>query len=641
MRIHFFLLASLFLGMSTLSYAQVLEPIAETPLEADAKNIFTNTATGIPVLQTPRFYMGMSPKDGTILWQVERNIGASLSEMADSDGENKDFDEIPNTPLVFAGGNLLNVISGKIIINGTENDLRRLRTFYVLPDQDLILMEIAGKGAIYLYGVDPFENVQKWGVQLREASGLSMTISEDNPGLSSEDLKPQLNAAGDLIYDNGKYLALIDMKSGELKWNEKINAGYIFTNQAGNRMVIAEARGGLGGMMAAVPGSGSSSGQKFGKKLHLIDTETGQSVWKKEKKLDGNVLYVTPYDGGFLVVHDEGMNIYTFDDAKGDGRWKKDYSEKGVVNVEQEAEGLMIYFKSKRMLVDPVSGDDKWKKAEKLEKESKGFLWGLASNYEPEVRQIGKHKVTFNSGSITIGEGYRAPSYPFTWIVEEEDRIVVVIPEPTEGTRIGKPRFIATAIELGGEEVETNREYFGLKKGLAAFDKVDGGYFFYNDRGYVLMNYNPQDGFSDNKDEWYPDPTATLRTLTAIATAAGGMAYAGAQSANMVTSAATTGDVGGSVNRYNNRMGAANAASDASFGFATDRKVNGRIDEEYAFFFARDGQEGATLFKVDKNTGEEVNKYRFDDLTPLYEIDYLNGRLYYQANKTFKIFLIE
>jgi hypothetical protein len=632
-------MAFLFVGMSSPSFAQVLEPIAETPLEADAKNIFTNSATGIPVLQTVSSYMGMSPKDGSILWTVERNSGAALTELADSDGANKDFDEIPNTPLVFAGGNLLNVITGKIIINGAENDLRRLRSYYILPDQDLMLMEIAGKGAIYLYGVDPFENVQKWGVQLREASGLSMTMSEDNPGLSSGDLKPQLNAAGDLIYDNGKYLALIDMKSGERKWNEKINAGYIFTNETGNRMVVAEARGGLGGMMAAAPGSGSK-GQKFGKKLHLIDTETGQSVWKKEKKMDGNVLYVTPYDGGFLVVHDEGMNIYTFDDAKGDGRWKKDYAEKGVVNVEQEKEGLMIYFKSKRMLVDPVSGDDKWKKAEKLEKESKGFLWGLAA-YEPVVRKIGKHDVTFNSGSISIGEGYRAPSYPFTWILEEEDRIVVVIPEPTEGTRIGKPRFIATAIELGGDEVETNREYFGLKKGLAAFDKVDGGYFFYNDRGYVLMDYSAKDGFSDNKDEWYPDPTATLRTLTAIATAAGSMAYAGAQSANMVTSAATTGDVGGSVNSYNNRMNAMNTASDASFGFATDRQVNGRIDDQFAFFFARDGKEGATLFKVDKNTGAEVNKFRFDDLTPLYDLDYQNGRLYYQAKKTFKIFTIE
>ncbi len=637
MRITYFLLAALFLGATNNSFAQVLEPIAETPLELNAKKIFTNTTTGIPVLQTVADYIGMSPKDGSILWTVPRNAGAALTEMADSESSNVDFDEIPNTPLVFASGNLINVINGELIINGEENDLRRLRSYYVLPDQDLILMEIAGKGAIYLYAVDPFENVQKWGVQLREASGLSMSISEGNSTFSTEELKPQLNAAGNLIYDNGKYLALIDMKTGELKWNEKINAGYIFTNKKGDRMVIAEARGaGLGSMMASVPGAGGTTGggsKKFGKKLHLIDTETGQSIWKKEKKLDGNVLYVSPYEEGFMVVHDEGMNIYSFDDPKGDGRWKKDYSEKGVSNVESVDEGLMVYFKSKRMLIDPVSGDEKWKKAEKLEKEPKGFLWGLV-DVTPDVRQIGQHEVTFNNSYITVGRGKR---YSYTWILEEEDRVVVVIPEPTEGNRIGKPRFIATAIELGGETVTSKKINFGIKKGLAAFDKTDGGYFFYNDRGYVLMKYVTGDGFVEIKDEWYPDPTATLRTLTAIATAAGSMTYAGAQTANMVTSPASS----GSVSSYQNRMSAMNEASDASFDFATNRKINGRIDDNFAFFFARDGKEGATLFKVDKNTGEEVNKFRFDDLTPLYEIDYVNGRLYYQANNTFKIFLLE
>ena len=84
-----------------------------------------------------------------------------------------------------------------------------------------------------------------------------------------------------------------------------------------------------------------------------------------------------------------------------------------------------------------------------------------------------------------------------------------------------------------------------------------------------------------------------------------------------------------------------NTASDASFGFATDRKVNGRIDDQYAFFFARDGKEGATLFKVEKNSGKEVNKFRFDDLTPLYEIDYVNNRLYYQAKKKFMVFKLK
>ncbi|MTB51213.1 PQQ-binding-like beta-propeller repeat protein [Lewinella sp. W8] len=618
--------------------AQVVEPLAETDVDANGKSIFVHTTTGIPVLQTMKEYIGLSPKDGTILWSVERNSGAALTEATSEDGATRDFDEIPNTPLVFASGTLLNVVNGKVIFDGGDRDLRILRTYYVIPERDLMLLEIGGKGAIYLYGINPFESRKEWDVQLREASGLSQAGSEGGADFSDRDLQPQLNSAGDLVYPNGKYLALVDLKSGSLKWNEKINAGYLFTNKGGSRMVVAEKRGGLGGLMD-VSGTGGGP-RKFGKKLHLIDTETGQSVWKKEKKLDGNVLYVTPYDDGFLVVHDEGMNIFSYTDTKGDGRWKKGYKEKGVVNVEFEDEGLMVYFKNKRMLVDPVSGEDKWKKAEKLEKEPKGFLWGMVAE-APEPERIGMHDVTFYNGYFEVGKGFRSDRHNFEWIIPEEDRIAFATTVPTEGTRIGKPQFIISVLELGGEKPVLKRKMFGLKKGMAAFDKVENGYFLYNDRGYVLMDYDADKGFSERKDEWYPDPTAALRTLTGIATAAGGAAYAGAQSYNMLESVATTGDIQGAAQRWGDRMDAMSSAGDVGMGYATDRQVNGRVDDDFAFFFARDGKEGLTLFKVDKNTGEEVNKFRFDDKTPLYEVDYRSNRLYYAANGKFKIYKLQ
>jgi hypothetical protein len=624
----------LFLCTSVLQ-AQVVEPIAQTDVDANGKSIFIHTTTGIPVLQTMKQYIGLSPKDGTVLWSVDRNGGTALAEATSEDGATRDFDEIPNTPLVFASGTLINVVNGNVIFDGGERDLRILRTYYILPEKDLMMLEIGGKGAIYLYGINPFESRKEWDVQLRESSGFSQMNSESSADFGDRDLKPQLNAAGDLIYPNGKFLALIDMGSGELKWNEKINAGYLFTNKDGTRMVVAEKRGGLGGLMD-VSGTGGGP-RKFGKKLHLIDTETGQSVWKKEKKLDGNVLYVTPYDEGFLVVHDEGMNIFSYTDAKGEGRWKKGYKEKGVVNVEFEDDGLMVYFKNKRMLVDPVSGDDKWKKAEKLEREPKGFLWGVATQ-GPELKRVGNHDVMFFNGYFEVGEGIRSERHNYQWILPEEDRIAYVNAVPTEGTRIGRPQYVISMVDLTGEKPVVKRKMFPIKKGLAAFDKVENGYFLYNDRGYVLMDYDADKGFDQARDEWYPDPTATLRTLTGIATAVGGTAYAGAQTSNMLL---PQGDNGTTLQQYNNRMDAMNSAGDVGMGYATNRQVTGRVDDDFAFFFARDGKEGLTLFKVDKNTGDEVSKFRFDDKTPLYEIDYRSNRLYYAANGKFKIYELQ
>ncbi|MEL6393479.1 MAG: hypothetical protein AAFR97_12065, partial [Bacteroidota bacterium] len=101
------------------AYAQVSEPIAETPLEDNAKKIFLHTSTGIPILQTNSEYLGMNPSDGSILWRTDRNSGAAFSESIDSESETKDFNEIAGTPYVFASGNLIRVTDGSLIIDGT------------------------------------------------------------------------------------------------------------------------------------------------------------------------------------------------------------------------------------------------------------------------------------------------------------------------------------------------------------------------------------------------------------------------------------------------------------------------------------------------------------------------------------------
>ncbi|MEM7575312.1 MAG: PQQ-binding-like beta-propeller repeat protein [Bacteroidota bacterium] len=616
------------IGLALPLIAQVVEPIAETTVPENGKKIFLHSTTGIPVLQTNKGYLGLNPVDGSIIWELDRNAGAAFTESTDAEGENRDFDEIAGTPFVFAAGNLINVTNGDLLIDGSAQDLRILRTYYFLPDVDLILLEIGGKGAVYLYAINPFEGETKWNVQLRELSGLGQLMSEDNAGQDDDELQPQLNAAGHLIYPNDKYLALVDLSSGELKWNEKFNAGYIFTNAAGDRMVIAEKRGGLGGLTGGL-GSGP---QKFSKKVHLIDTETGESITRKEIKMDGNVLYVTPFDGGFLVVHDDGMNI--FDYSTGENRWRKDYKMNGLRNVEITDEGLMTYTRNKRMLVDPATGEGVWRREERLEREPRGFLWATSSADEIVPEQIGNHQINMYNGYFEVVDGER---YYYRWILVEEDRIAFVNPVPAERqASIGRPQYILSVLDLSGNSPEIAREQFGIKKGLAAFDKTENGYFLFNDRGFVLLDYRNGE-FTEVKDEWYPDPTATTRFLVGAATAVGSTAYAVSESQRMVTNTAVNGDAG-AIDRYQNRMNTLNEVSGAGVDYSTDRQINGQVDAAFAFFFSRDGSEGLTLFKIDKNTGEEVSKFRFDDRTPLYEIDYLNNRIYYQADLKFKVY---
>lgn len=604
--------------------SQVIEPRAHLDLEANAQVIFIHSQTGIPILQSLTTYKAIHPKEGTVLWSMDRSqASTATSVIGGKDSEVRDYAELVGTPFILVSGKLINVNTGDVIIDGAERGLAFLRSDYTLPDLDLMLLEIAGKGAIYLYAFDPFKGKEVWNVELREMSAVTQMVSES----STNELKPYLNSAGSLLYPNGKYLAAIDPASGKLLWNNKLDAGYIFTNEAGTRMVVAEARGMLG--MASMAEMSGAAARKYGKRIHLLDAATGESVWKKEKKLDGNVIYITPYDGGFLVVHDEGFNIYSFDAPKSDGRWKKDYSAK-VSSVEFVDEGLMVYFKNKRMLVDPKTGDDVWKKPEKLEKERSGFLWASGAD---EPNMVGKHEVFISGNSVRVANALGF-TFSYEYILVQEDKIAIASYIPNEDSRTALPTYRFRVIDLSGDKPTTTVRRVAIKRGLQAFDAIDGGYFFYNSQAFHILKYDPSEGLSTVTEKFYKDPAALGRFLTDLAVAAGTTTMAVNSTANQLSSNA------GSAAAYNAKMDALSTASDIGYG-ANDGGPIGRVDQQFAFFFGRDKKDGLTLFKVDKNTGEEVNKFRFDDQTPLYEIDYINNKLYYQADREFRIYDLE
>ena len=245
----------------------LVDPVATVNLEREGQDIKLHALTGIPILVTTTGYAGMDPKTGDIIWSADRSGLAKADGIVSATGgesEVEDYFEFPNTPLVFAGNKIVNVGTGKVIVDGSESQLRAIDQYYTLPSQDMILVQAAAKGAKYLYGVDPFTEEMKFGVKLRDVKGLGLAGTDAG-------VKPKINAEGNLLYAEGKNLALIDMKTGELLWNEEYKPGYIFTNADGTRMVIAERRGGGGGLGAAMnPLAGLGGGsdvQKFGHAL--------------------------------------------------------------------------------------------------------------------------------------------------------------------------------------------------------------------------------------------------------------------------------------------------------------------------------------------------------------------------------------
>lgn len=620
----------LFLMLATFGLTAQETPIAEITLKGGGKNVSFHDYSGVPIIQTNETYTGINPITHEVIWEMQRNKTTAALESMGTDVKS-DFVDIYTTPFAYMNGSVINVLTGEVLIDGETDAIKSFSTFYIVPEADLVLVELFAKGSVRLYGLDPFTASKKWGVQLREMSGVGQAMaSADTDSAPPYVIPPLLTAAGNLLYHNGKYLASIDLSNGSLQWNNKINPGYIFLNDDATKLLVAEKRGGLGGAMSMSATGGSPN--KFSKILYLLDANSGESLWSKgDTKMGGNIKFIMPYDGGYAVVHDEGFNIFDYNEGKeAEGRWKKDYSEKGIKDIVIEEEGLMLYFKNRRMLIDPATGDDLWKKTEKLEREPPAYMMSRAS--QPiEVGNI-SYIITGNKISVTANGRTRSYLQSSYTVDEAGGQLVIAEPAYSEDTNTESRYFRAIAVDINTGKTTNNG--FNLRKGVTGVDAIDGGYFFYNDRNYIIMKYANNE-WTKGKTEYYPDPSRGERFLKGFVS---GVVLTGAGAANgLAGTSAVVSNNAGAYNSYQNRMSAIDAGNDATNAMVA-RQINGRVEQNYAYFFATNDSNKTVLFKVDKNTGEEVKEFPFNDNTPIYEIDTYNNQLYFVKDETLSIF---
>jgi len=367
------------------------------------------------------------------------------------------------------------------------------------------LLELFAKGKIRLYALDPFTSKKVWDIDLREKSGLGQLMaSAETSGPKPIALPPLVTASGNLLYHNDKFLASVELKSGKLLWNKKLNPGYIYLNDDATRLLVAEQRG--GGLMGLSAGG-------LDKTLYLLDANTGESLWSKgDSKMGGDIQFIAPYGNDYMVVHDEGFNIYNYNpDKSATGRWKKDYAEKEIKNVVIQDDGLMVYFKNRRMLISAATGEDLCKKAEKLEREPSAYSMGRRSR----VTEVAGAKIFYQGGSLYVTVGKNTQFHRCeTWAVDEANKRVVITRNSNPGvTTIGAPEYDALAVDLTTGNVAYGK--FSIRKGVQSVEAVgNNGYFFYNDRGFVLMTCTAN-AWAMGKEGYFPDPAEGERVAKA------------------------------------------------------------------------------------------------------------------------------
>ncbi|MEO6133420.1 MAG: PQQ-binding-like beta-propeller repeat protein [Saprospiraceae bacterium] len=605
-----------------------LKPVHETELSSACDAVFVHSLTGIPVFKTKTSYIGMNPETFEKMWEIKRLGVASLSETTTHEGFD-DYFELPATTITYLGNSFVDVVTGNVIVDGEKDGIKRINSFHLFPAQDLLVVKVVADGVFRLYGFNPIRKTFLWKTDIDKLATVSMSgITDSNPVYNStHGLKPYIASIGDIVYIHKKDMMLIDPVSGALKWTQSLEPGIVLFSKSSKLIAIAERRGGLGGLMDM------SDGDKFGKRLIVVDAATGEEAWKKEIKLDGNILFMQPYKDGFIVAHEEGFNIYDFNSAKGEPEWKKDFSAKEISDIVEEGDKIMVYYKNRRMLMDPVTGDEVWKKPEKLAKETPVFNGG-------QTVQIGDVKITDSGYNLRFvkTEGKKYEIIPAQhYVLDEATNTVFAVDERITTTSTGQKNSIYTVYAVNLNSLDIISRTLDLRSQLSGIDVVKGGFFIYGPKEYYLCKL--KDGKLETvKYDYFPNPGSFGRGLLGFATAAGtlagwGSGLVGAGQSMMVGSQED-------YNKYVRRMDISEDAGNAAF-FFQKRGTMAQIDKEYAFFFSKDEGKNLALFQIRKQDAAQIARYQFDDKTPIYEIDYVNGNLYYMNGKSLKIFRLK
>lgn len=603
-----------------MTLAQTKEPVKVIDMESNATRIVKHPTTGTPIVFTPQKILGFNPETREINWSMKRSGYQTLSEI-DPESSTTDYLPYASTPYSLISSSLVNVVTGDILLNKESEEIRQSFSHFVFPEKELLLLELGVKGKIKLYGIDIFESKLLWGVELTEMSGLKQKMNVDE---KAEDriIKPQFTPSGNLLYQRGKDLVCIDMEAGKLLWKHEYNPGFIQYEDDNNVMLVANKQKGFSLSMI----------EKFGRILHCINPVTGESYWKETPEFDGNIQELIPFDGGILVVHDRGANIFDMQNGAGKGRWKKDYELKGIRKAEITDEGLSFSTKKEQYLVDPSTGADKWKKPKKLERTYDWSNVGVRGKdwYEGKVSYQDNEVIyTKDDQKVSIGSAREKRS-------DERGQIVTL-------RRIynDKGKLTGYSVELlDAKEMTTTG--ISLRPSRLPINQAsfvgENRIFLNSDQSFRLLEYKDGD-LTLVAAENYKEPGAGTKRLgkflLGTAYIAGGTAMAIGGADDVILSNDSK-----AYDSYTTRLSTYSAAGDMTAA-ALARKDKSQSTKSYAYFFTKDKEskeKDLVLKKIEKESGEEVEQFKFTDKTPVYKVDEENNLLYYSTDKQLRIF---
>ncbi|UTN04985.1 PQQ-binding-like beta-propeller repeat protein [Flavobacterium bizetiae] len=596
--------------------------------ENSVKDMVQNEITGIVVFKEGGTVKGLDPETKKIVWTLTKDDFGSTSAgdiLTDPDfgklfKEKSDLSSVPGSPYVEAYINskyiIINTDSGKVVYNSSKESFWVMQSDFI-PETDEYLLTLKKDGDMAIALLDMKTGELKWNTTVDKAKSLfSFSLKE-----SSNTNKATVH--GSVIYYllYGK-LYSFDRNSGKLNWKAEEDYSRFFLTQNDKNIVVVNSKG----LFAA---------KEY---LNVLNTENGKSIWKESIKTK-RVVYLEDWGTKLLIAHYSGFNF--FDLNTGEKIWKKDARGDGlkrVIPIDQD----FLYVAENEMMLINKDGEKLWKKFIEISDDKEDPIYYLGKVGEKVMYLTGTYgnMVDYKTGVKLWKRNIKfekdrpvLPTYDEatnSYLVYNDEKLykfdpsISDKPEPFAKVNIKKEKEL-NSIELfpWGVVLSGPLEVMGVN--------MDGTV------KYHLTYSQPGEG------------TRRLLKSAAIAGSIGlgvGSAVSSVKGADItMTYRDSDGNMRTAVakgDQTNKDQAKAYAAGSAALGIVA-AKFNSRFNamkqnRDFSYIFAKADSGEKILVKVSKVDGVEVDKIIFNNNKPVYEVDPATQNIFYVSDKSIQIF---
>ena len=310
---------------------------------------FFHEISGVPMVETAKGISGIDGSTGEIIWTVASSKTANVLNTLGQDVAI--YETVAFTPFGIVNNKMFDSRNGALLLNPSKNGYTNIISNKVLLETGEVIVSTRNKETKKqtLHFIDIASNSTLWSKEL---------------DLNSKKAIKNIKVEGDIVVMSiDKNLIILNKSNGEILLNKKEDIGQIIIDKLNNSVLIVEDKGGsvVGSVIKASFTMGLSllGDKPLGKKITAYSLQNGEEVWEKPIKLGEGYLWSSNLDNKLLVKHEDGVNI--FDYKTGESFWKKDFSKKSVKSVEKTSEGYIVYYGSKKILLNS-EGKKVWKK---------------------------------------------------------------------------------------------------------------------------------------------------------------------------------------------------------------------------------------------------------------------------------------